>query len=147
MKRTVAGTVFLMVFISVLVSGAGIEVQVKNLDSEKGQVIIGLYDAGEKFPETGRERKGLILDLSSAKPKGTFSSLPPGNYAVSLFHDVNGNGKLDKNFMGIPTEGYGFSKNAYNWYGGAPGFEQASFELEEGEVISLDINVRSWPPV
>jgi uncharacterized protein (DUF2141 family) len=147
MKRIVAGTVFLMVFVSVLVSGAGIEVRVNNLDSEKGQVVIGLYDAGEKFPETGKEVQGLKLELGSDKPKGTFSSLAPGDYAVSLFHDVNGNGKLDKNFMGIPTEGYGFSKNAYNWYGGAPEFDQASFELEKGETVSLEIKIKNWPPV
>lgn len=147
MKRIVAVTVFLMVFVSVLGSGAGIEVRINNLDSEKGQVVIGLYDAGEKFPETGEEVEGLKLELDSAKPKATFSSVAPGNYAVSLFHDANGNGKLDKNFMGIPTEGYGFSKNTYNWYGGAPEFDQASFELEKGETVSLEVKIKSWPPV
>lgn len=147
MKRIIAGTVSLMVFVSVLVSGAVIEVQVNNLDSEKGQVVIGLYGAGDKFPETGKEMEGLILELGSEKPKGTFSSLPPGDYAVSLFHDANRNGKLDKNFMGIPTEGYGFSKNAYNWYGGVPEFDQASFELEKGETVRLEVKIKSWPPV
>ena len=40
-----------------------------------------------------------------------FKDLPPGTYAVQVMHDENENNKLDTNFLGIPTEGYGFSNN------------------------------------
>ena len=40
-----------------------------------------------------------------------FNDIPPGTYAIAVFHDENANGKLDKNFLGIPCEGYGASNN------------------------------------
>ena len=42
----------------------------------------------------------------------SFSNLPPGAYAVAVYHDENGNGRLDTNLLGLPTERYGFSNNA-----------------------------------
>jgi uncharacterized protein (DUF2141 family) len=40
-----------------------------------------------------------------------FKDLKPGNYAVALIHDANGNSNLDTNYLGMPTEGFGFSQN------------------------------------
>lgn len=52
--------------------------------------------------------------------------LPEGTYAVSCFHDVNNNGVLDKNMLGIPTEPYGFSMGARPKFR-APSWEEAKF--------------------
>ena len=53
--------------------------------------------------------------------------LAPGSYAVSVIHDENGNRRLDKNFVGIPTEGVGFSHNPRVTFG-PPAFARASFD-------------------
>lgn len=55
----------------------------------------------------------------------------PGTYAIKVFHDVNDNGKLDTNWLGIPTEPYGFSNDAMGMFG-PPSFEQASFKVGAG---------------
>jgi uncharacterized protein (DUF2141 family) len=55
----------------------------------------------------------------------------PGSYAIKAFHDVDRNGKLDTNFMGIPKEPYGFSNDAMGTFG-PPSFEQASFKVGAG---------------
>ncbi|MGJ7582834.1 DUF2141 domain-containing protein [Variovorax sp. RHLX14] len=63
-----------------------------------------------------------------------FVGLPPGRYAVKSFADENGNGKLDTNLVGLPTERYGFSNDAKGRMG-PPSFEQASFMLEADNSI------------
>jgi uncharacterized protein (DUF2141 family) len=40
-----------------------------------------------------------------------FDELPSGACAVAVVHDENGNGRLDKNSLGIPTEGYDVPNN------------------------------------
>jgi uncharacterized protein (DUF2141 family) len=57
-----------------------------------------------------------------------FSNLEPGRYAAVVFHDKNGNGKLDKNFLGVPVEPYGFSNDAEGFLS-APSFEAAAVTL------------------
>jgi len=58
----------------------------------------------------------------------TFRDVAPGTYAIKAFHDVDANGKLDTNFMGIPKEPYGFSNDAMGTFG-PPTFQQASFAV------------------
>jgi uncharacterized protein (DUF2141 family) len=57
-----------------------------------------------------------------------FADLPSGVYAVSAFHDENMNEKLDKNFVGVPKEGYGASNNPKKKMG-PPTFDETKFEL------------------
>jgi uncharacterized protein (DUF2141 family) len=67
-----------------------------------------------------------------------FYSISKGNYAVMAYHDVNNNGKLDTNFLGIPSEPFAFSNNAKGFMG-APKFEKAKFIVDSDTVIDLDI--------
>ena len=68
----------------------------------------------------------------------TAADLPPGEYAVRVMHDVNGNDELDANFVGMPTEPYAFSNNAKGMFGPAK-WEDARFVVEGSvtQVISL----------
>lgn len=64
------------------------------------------YDAGDAPLASGRNRAaGDALRI-------TLHDLPRGSYAARIFHDTNGNGELDRNMLGIPTEPYGFSNDA-----------------------------------
>jgi uncharacterized protein (DUF2141 family) len=55
----------------------------------------------------------------------------PGRYAVSFIHDENENKKLDTNFLGIPTEGFGFSRDAMGTFG-PPGFDATAVNVLAG---------------
>ncbi|MBL7981411.1 MAG: DUF2141 domain-containing protein [Flavobacteriales bacterium] len=59
------------------------------------------------------------------------NDVAPGTYAIKAFHDIDRNGKLDTNFMGIPKEPYGFSNDAMGTFG-PPSFEQAAFKVGTG---------------
>ena len=70
--------------------------------------------------------------------KGIDGMLPHGEYAIAVFVDLNGNGKMDKNFLGIPKEQYGFSNNVMGKMA-APSFEQAKFEVKGPTIHNLSL--------
>lgn len=78
--------------------------------------------------------KGCVLKYAKAIGPVVQMQLPgisPGIYAVKVFHDVNDNGLLDTNWIGIPKEPYGFSNDAMGTFG-PPSFVQASFKVGAG---------------
>ena len=68
----------------------------------------------------------------------TFEDIPEGTYAVSIFHDENDNGKMDTNFLGIPSEDYGCSNDASGFLG-PPKWEDAKFQLKENTSIKITL--------
>ena len=121
------------------VTGTHVNVQVTGL-SPTGTLRIGLFDSATGFPKTENTCQSfdVPVDANTATLK-----LPPiafGTYAIAVFHDINGNGKLDKSGFGIPTEPYGFSKNARGSFG-PPSFQSAAFEVSDA-AVDLDIRVR-----
>ena len=72
--------------------------------------------------------------------KIVFKNLSPGNYAVAMFHDENGNTEFDKNFFGFPLEGFGFSNDAKIFFG-PPTFKDAAVEVGNvRKTIKIEIN-------
>jgi uncharacterized protein (DUF2141 family) len=82
---------------------------------------------------------GKVLTIENMQVVVVIDSLQYGEYAVKVFHDENTNGKLDTNFLGIPTEDYGFSNNASGWFG-PPSWEKAKFIFNQPE-MTININV------
>ena len=74
--------------------------------------------------------------------KVSLGNLPEGQYALSCFQDLNGNGKLDTNLVGIPTEPYGFSNNARPKFR-APNWGEAVFSLL-GTGGTIQVRLEKW---
>jgi uncharacterized protein (DUF2141 family) len=70
-----------------------------------------------------------------------FEGLAPGAYAVAVVHDENGNGRLDKNFVGIPSEGYGVSNNR-TYAMASPKWDESRFTLAAREAAVLRVSLR-----
>jgi uncharacterized protein (DUF2141 family) len=102
----------------------GIRVEVTGVRSDKGDVRCGLYDAAARFPKEPPFKVAAAIEGKSAVC--VFAGRPAGAYAVAVFHDENGNAKLDTNFVGAPKEGVGFSNGAKPKLG-PPAFEAAKF--------------------
>ena len=81
----------------------------------------------------------MIIKIRKSQARCDFEDIPPGTYAMAVVHDENMNGKLDTNWMGIPTEGYGFSNDAKALLGAAS-FSAASF-LYDGRNIDLTMRL------
>jgi uncharacterized protein (DUF2141 family) len=103
-----------------------------------GQAYIGLYRQQDDFPVINKQYIGKVVAISSKKASIVFTQLTKGNYAVAVFHDRNKNGILDTNFLGVPTEEYGFSNNARNTFS-APSFSAASVSVNSNKTISIQI--------
>ena len=117
--------------------------QFTNINAAKGSIYVAVYDRPEKFLKEQEVRFQKIIPVSAkGELEITLPELPAGNYAISCFHDVNGNGKLDKNLLGIPTEPYGFSNNARPTFR-APNWEEARFFWEPGAEVQR-IRLEKW---
>jgi uncharacterized protein (DUF2141 family) len=103
-------------------------IEISGITPGRGQIYVAVYDRPETFPTAGQQQTGQILESSGQSLVVHFKDLPPGEYAAVAFQDVNGNGKLDKNFIGMPTEPYGFS-NAARGAAGPPKFSAAAVTL------------------
>lgn len=101
------------------------------LSSNEGILQIALFKGEKGYMQEDKAILHRYEVASLNKGRLTISNLPVGVYAIAVFQDINANGRLDKNFLGIPSEPYGFSgKNGGKW--GVPRFEQAAFELKQG---------------
>jgi uncharacterized protein (DUF2141 family) len=120
---------------------ADLTVVVSNISSNAGSVMVGLFDSAAAFPKTVTQ--GVLAAAAGRDAIGRVTlvlrDLTPGTYAVSAYHDLNGNGQLDSNLMGLPTEPYGFSNTARGSFG-PPSFQAASVALPtQGLAIELKV--------
>ncbi len=120
-------------------SAAELEVRVNGLNSAEGELRLALF-ADEVSFEAGEPLAGVFLPANPDGLSIALGGLPRGNYAVSVFHDENGNGLLDRNLVGAPREPYGFSNDARGRFG-PPRFEEMRFSLGD-DPMALEINLR-----
>ncbi|MEO7917193.1 MAG: DUF2141 domain-containing protein [Dokdonella sp.] len=92
-------------------SAADLIVKVTGIRDHKGTLSLAVYDSAESWDNDGKPIAGDRRTPDADEVTFRFGELLAGTYAVQAMHDANGNGKLDSNFMGMPTEGYGFSNN------------------------------------
>lgn len=118
-----------------------IHVEVVGLHSDKGQVFCALYSSREGFPKQSEKAVARVSSaISDKRALCEFSGIALGTYAISVFHDENSNGKLDRKFMGIPREGVGASNGAKGHLG-PPKFEAAAFSFSGGRLeLKITIN-------
>ena len=108
-------------------------IQAVGARNAKGMIRAAVFHDPKGFPNNASEAvqtQAAAIDPQTLTAKIVFTDLPKGVYAVSLFHDENMNQKLDKNFMGIPREGYGASNNPKKKMG-PPNFEETKFQFSE----------------
>lgn len=106
-------------------------VTVNGLHSRQGSIFVGLYASPAKFLN-GNQTDAVRKVSAAAGPVTVVFDVPPGTYAVGAFHDENGNGHLDTNFLGQPIEGYALS-NGIQAVFAKPTFYQAAFRVGEGD--------------
>lgn len=105
---------------------------ITNVGSKGGIVQVLIFDQAEGFPDTpSNAYKILKLPIHQGRAVSTVA-LPKGKYAISAFHDQDGDGKLRTGAFGVPKDPYGFSNNAKGFFG-PPAFEKAAFEIRTNE--------------
>jgi uncharacterized protein (DUF2141 family) len=116
---------------------SNLTVTVTGIKNNNGSLIVELYNTKEKFLKTSY--KTVSSTIKSNTGSVTFIGLPKSEYSVMVYHDENNNGKLDKNFIGMPKEPVACSNNAKGFMG-PPKYEDAKFTINADSKISIKMN-------
>ncbi len=113
-----------------------------DIHNSKGEVALYLFDNKEGFPGDGKKAiRNLKTKISNGACTVTFENIPHGVYALSAYHDENGDGKFNETWYGKPLEGVAVSNNVKGGITGPPSFEEAKFEFNTGvKTVSVRMN-------
>jgi uncharacterized protein (DUF2141 family) len=124
-----------LIVLTLIISGATGQVPVEQgdltvvmsgFDNDDGVVKIALCDTQEDYEAQDQAYRGEQTHVKNRSAHWTFEKIPYGEYAIKIYHDENNDNELDTNFLGMPTEEYGFSNNARGTFGPAS-WEDAKF--------------------
>ncbi|ARM31924.1 hypothetical protein B9H02_05545 [Prosthecochloris sp. HL-130-GSB] len=118
-----------------------ITINIENLRNDEGFLGVALFRSGDGFPEKSDQAFALTgIKLDESTRQIVLPGIPFGTYAVCVLHDENSNMKMDKNWIGIPKEGFGTSNNPKISMG-PPDFDESNFVLDSDD-ISLIIDMK-----
>lgn len=120
--------------------GPRILVSIEGLRSDRGEVRGALFSSAHGWTEAGHEIATCRARIHAHHATCVIEGVGAGRYAFAFLHDENGNGALDRDFLGWPQEGFGFSNDAAPSLG-PPSFDAASFE-HDGVRSELDLHAR-----
>ena len=112
---------------------------VTGLEIDDGEVQIAVSTSREDYESDDPAFIEVRSNIENVQAEYIFEELPFGEYAIKLFHDENMDGEINSNFLGIPTEDYGFSNNASGTFGPAD-YDDAKFIFEQSE-MTMEISV------
>ena len=137
MKRALLLAPLMLGLWSVTAPCADLRVSIREIRPQKGgQIVVGVFDDEASFPKTPDQELSQILTPAQAEDF-IITHVPPGTYAIAVFHDENKNGKID----GFPpTEGYAFSNDARGTFGPPP-FKKAKFTVSD-PLTQISIRMR-----
>ncbi|MFH7029702.1 MAG: DUF2141 domain-containing protein [Heteroscytonema crispum UTEX LB 1556] len=117
---------------------ATLTVIVNGLRPQNGQLCLRVFSNEQGFPMGNTGVKSGCTKITGSSVLQKFSGLKPGNYAVAVVDDENGDRKLDTDFFGIPKEGFGISNNpTVSIQTGTPSFNKASFSVKKNTTINI----------
>lgn len=123
---------------------ADLQVHVTHLKNQESDLAYAVFSTGKGFPGEKSEalKRGFLSMKSLTLKEGVASfvvdGLEKGEYAVSVYQDMDGDRRLYKNFLGIPREPAGVSRNPRNLFG-PPSFDDSKFEFPEVNEISIEL--------
>jgi uncharacterized protein (DUF2141 family) len=119
---------------------ASLTVRFHGLKSLSGALMFTLAASPEAYAGKAPVAAQVGVEVTGDVVEITFAPLKPGTYAIKAFHDLNGDGKMNANPFGIPTEPFAFSNDAHGLMG-PPEWEAAAFAVKAGanrQTIDID---------
>jgi len=119
---------------------SNLNVEIDGLKNRDGQVCISIFSSSKGFPSsTANAVRWECVPITNKSLLVSFKNLKPGSYGVAVLHDAKGDGKLHRNIFGIPTDGFGFSRNP-TILTGPPKFGDSAF-LVAGPSTNIQIQL------
>ena len=143
MKTLLASWLYLPISLSLLLStqllAADLKITIEGIVEQEGGIMIAVLASEQQFNDKASPSASLILTPSGQTASVTLHDVSPGTYAIRAMHDVNGNNKLETNFVGIPKEPWGFSNNVRGKLG-PPKWQAAGFEVTSDTETIIGLN-------
>ncbi len=143
-NRTAVRNVILFIFFLLILEPLSaqkndytITVTVDGIEKIYGILIVTVYDKAKFFPKDTGEYLTKTVPVDSKTVTCIFK-VPEGTYAIALYHDENDNNRCDRNFLGIPREGFGFSNNIKPSFS-APSFQKCKFSVSQNTEIHITL--------
>lgn len=114
---------------------------VSNFQNSQGICRACLFNSAEAFKKQ-HPLQCVVVNVHTNNTRAEFTDIPDGIYAIFVFHDTNNNGLMDTNWLGIPKEGYGASKNKLP-FAAAPKFDANKFSVSAHSTVTLSIRLRN----
>lgn len=118
------------------VKSGDLRVLVNGFDNDEGHMLIALSNSRADY-EGGQGDtvfRGGMAHIADGQSSFVFENIPFGEYAIRMFHDEDNDQELNTNFLGIPTEDYGFSNNASGTFG-PPDYDDAKFLFNSDSLL------------
>ncbi len=112
-------------------ANATLIVRIENV-APRGIVRLGLFTQAEYPKDNGTWVASADVPAIGGETVITLQDVPVGTYAIEAYQDLNSNGKMDSNFLGLPKEPYGFSRDARPWLS-RPAFSRVKFDVAPGQ--------------
>ena len=119
-------------------TGSSVTVVVSALASTKSVVKLYFYNVRDKFLQRGGYAFMRVIQPGGQRQVTLPINLPNGEWAVAITQDMNNNDKLDKNFVGIPTEPFAFSNNVRPKLA-PPDFNECKFTVSGPRVVTIKL--------
>jgi uncharacterized protein (DUF2141 family) len=110
---------------------AKLDIAFTGIETKQGVIMIALFASEDAYNGKGAPTKVTGVPATASDVKAAFDGLPAGKYAMKIFHDIDGNGQMSVNPMGMPIEPFAFSNNAVGEMGPA-GWAAAAFDVKAG---------------
>lgn len=120
------------------ISQHDLSIEINNVKTSNGTINVAIYDESDGFLKFDKVFVADSVVASKGKTSIKIEGLPEGQYALAIFHDENGNNKLDTNWLGIPKEDIGFSNARMKTFG-PPQFEECAFRLNAHSQIEISL--------
>ena len=104
-----------------------------------GNLVITAFDSKKSWLKDPVTTATVPLDEATDQPIEVQMSLSPGAYAFQVYHDLDGNGKMKTNFIGIPKEPTGVSNGAKGRFG-PPKFKDAAVDIaDDSQTVAISL--------
>lgn len=128
---------FALLFAAAPCFAADLTINIDGVASADGQVMVALFNSADTF--LAKPVRAVAAPAHEGTVQLQVAGLPAGDYAFAVYHDANGNGQLDRNSVGMPTEDYAFSNNAFGKRG-APSYDDARIVLPaDGAIVRVNL--------
>ena len=112
-------------------------------ENNNGLACISLVNSEQGYVDEHKAFCGIRIKLTNRRVEVVLKGIPYGEYGIRTYHDEDRNGVLNKNYIGIPKEAYGFSNNARDLFG-IPSYDKVRFKFN-APAVTVNITVKKYP--